>query len=178
MYFSVSQLMKEKSGAGRTVEIDDVVALTGGGRPSRVLGSASLLRTDKGVWLSAKLDTDVPCICSRCLSNYEQTVDFTVEEEFLTQMDITTGARVNHGTDTDQSFFIDQNHILDLSEAVRQYTALSVPMKPVCQEDCAGICSTCGANLNDNGCTCGRERRDGRLSVLMELGSVPLTVNS
>ena len=50
---------------------------------------------------------------------------------------------------------IDQ--VLDLSEAVRQYALLALPMKPLCQEDCAGLCPQCGANLNGGSCSCGRD---------------------
>jgi uncharacterized protein len=43
------------------------------------------------------------------------------------------------------AFTIDRNNILDLEEAVRQYSTLAIPMKPLCREDCPGLCPVCGA---------------------------------
>ena len=46
------------------------------------------------------------------------------------------------------------DHMLELSEAVRQIALLAVPMKPLCRLDCAGLCPYCGANLNRGKCQC------------------------
>ena len=44
---------------------------------------------------------------------------------------------------------------LDLGHAVREEMVLAVPNFLVCRNDCAGLCSRCGANLNDGPCSCG-----------------------
>jgi len=36
-------------------------------------------------------------------------------------------------------FTIDEHQVIDLTEAVRQYALMAVPMKPLCREDCAGL---------------------------------------
>jgi uncharacterized protein len=51
-------------------------------------------------------------------------------------------------------FPIDGHHIIDMTEAVRQYILLTTPMKPLCREDCAGLCPVCGHNLNQGPCSC------------------------
>ncbi len=43
---------------------------------------------------------------------------------------------------------------------------LSVPMKPLCSDECKGICPSCGANLNAAGCGCRIERVDDRMAAL------------
>jgi uncharacterized protein len=43
---------------------------------------------------------------------------------------------------------------VDLSPAVREELALAAPAYPVCREDCAGLCPTCGADLNQGPCQC------------------------
>lgn len=43
---------------------------------------------------------------------------------------------------------------IDLTEDVIEYTKLAVPMKKLCREDCKGLCSKCGANLNEEQCGC------------------------
>ena len=170
MRFNVSQLLKEPNGTRQTEEVEEEFPSTGV-RSSPVRGTVTFLRTDKGVWVSARLDSSEGCSCSRCLDEYEQPVHIAIEEEYLPLVDVATGARLRHLDDDREGFFIDQAHTLDLSEAVRQYSALSIPMKPLCSDDCAGICLTCGANLNDVSCACERDRADSRWGPLRELAA-------
>jgi uncharacterized protein len=65
-------------------------------------------------------------------------------------------------------FTIDERHILDLTEAIRQYTLLAIPMKPVCKTNCAGLCPNCGHNLNYGPCNCPPQEVDPRWSKLIE----------
>jgi uncharacterized protein len=46
---------------------------------------------------------------------------------------------------------------------------LAVPMKPLCREDCRGLCSECGTNLNSASCACQQTWVDPRLAVLDQL---------
>ena len=169
MLFNVSQLMREPSGSARTFEVDEAWTLTEGAHVSRVRGTVSMLRTDKGIWVSATLDSRAPCTCNRCLKEYQQPVHMAIEEEYFPVVDVDTGAAGDRSGDGDEVFYVDHNHILDLREAARQYAAIGIPMKPVCREDCAGICPNCGANLNESPCTCDKTTRDGRWGPLAEL---------
>ena len=56
---------------------------------------------------------------------------------------------------------VDTN-IIDLGEDVRQYLTLSLPLKTVCREDCAGLCPICGINKNKATCSCTMEESDPR----------------
>ncbi len=169
MYLNVSQLLKESPGAGRSFEIDDRLTLADQERESRVKGVAGLLRSPDGIWVSAILQTTVVCECSRCLRRTEQPIRLDIEEEFLPIVDVSTGAPVRYGEEEAESFYVDSNHVLDLREAVRQYAAMSLPMKPVCGERCAGLCPSCGVNRNETACACGRETGGGRWSPLLGL---------
>ena len=180
MYFNVSQLLKESPGARRVVEIDDRLALAGQEHESRVRGTAWLLRSPGGVWVSAELRTTVMCDCSRCLESTSKPVRFEMEEEFLPTVDISTGAAVRHTEEEAESFYIDSTHTLDMREAVRQYVAMNLPLKPVlrggicpsCSEACAGICPSCGVNRNEKACGCDREVKDSRWGPLLGLATV------
>jgi uncharacterized protein len=46
---------------------------------------------------------------------------------------------------------------------------LALPMKPLCKDDCKGLCPLCGANWNRDTCTCKAEWVDPRLAVLKKL---------
>ena len=66
-------------------------------------------------------------------------------------------------------FTIDEHNILDLGEAIRQYSVMATPAKPLCKEDCAGLCPTCGANLNNGTCGCPPQPVDHRWDALRKL---------
>ena len=169
MHFNVSHLLKGPSGSGGRFDVNDTLILTDGTDRRPVVGTVGMLRTDKGIWVSAALKTLVECTCSRCLVQFEQPIPLRIEEEFLPLVDLATGARVAQSKDGEDSTFIDQNHVLDISEAVRQYSALNTPMKPVCRENCAGICPTCGVSLNETQCGCDSLPIDIRWQELMEI---------
>ena len=63
-----------------------------------------------------------------------------------------------------------RNDEIDLNELLREQFYLVLPMKPLCQENCRGLCSQCGTNLNTDTCECAPVWEDPRLSVLKGLG--------
>ena len=62
-----------------------------------------------------------------------------------------------------------ENEEIDLGHLMREQFCLSLPMKPLCQQDCRGLCPVCGTNLNRSGCDCKREWEDPRLAALRKL---------
>jgi uncharacterized protein len=60
-------------------------------------------------------------------------------------------------------------NMIDLGEDVRQYTILALPPKMLCGDDCAGLCPSCGTNLNKKTCQCQKEEVDSRWSGLQKL---------
>ena len=62
---------------------------------------------------------------------------------------------------------------LDLSDVVREVVLLDVSSTPLCRPDCAGLCLTCGANLNDGPCGCAVVPADSRWSALDVLQQLP-----
>ena len=58
---------------------------------------------------------------------------------------------------------------LDLDELVFTEIIISLPMKHLCREDCKGLCTVCGKNLNESICQCETKTIDPRLSALAEL---------
>lgn len=83
-------------------------------------------------------------------------------------MDVVSGVALDTSGLDAEGFAIDEYHLLDLTEALRQYTIVAVPMKPLCKADCAGICPTCGTNLNESTCDCDKSLKDGRWGPLLE----------
>ena len=171
MYFNVSQLLKEGSGSTRTFDVNDFASVQEGAPMTPISGTVRMMRTDAGIWVSAELATYFDCECSRCVAEMEQYVRMEIEEEYLPEVDVNTGARLNFPDELSDNFYIDHTHILDMSEAIRQYFGLSMPFKPVCREDCKGLCLTCGADLNEIDCDCDKVIRDPRWGALLAFAS-------
>ncbi|MET0143408.1 MAG: DUF177 domain-containing protein [Ilumatobacteraceae bacterium] len=73
------------------------------------------------------------------------------------------------GDSADPDAFPIENGQLDLGPMVREGVLLAAPDAPLCREDCAGLCPSCGADLNDGPCGCDMTVRDDRWSVLDQL---------
>jgi len=96
---------------------------------------ARLERVDNVVNVSLIVQGNLTLTCCRCLSEYnvgfykEFCIDYTLEKGV---------------------------HTIDLDPEIRDYVMLDYPLKPLCKEDCKGLCPGCGANLNNiTKCDCG-----------------------
>jgi uncharacterized protein len=168
MEINVSQLLKSNIGATREYEIDEPADITGCGQSYPVQGSIRLTRTNRGILVQGTLKTTIPAECGRCLREFDSPLSFSLEEEFFPVIDVNSGIYVEI-PDEPGSFTIDEHHILNLDEAIRQNALLQVPMKPLCREDCKGICQSCGQDLNKNQCRCIVEEYDPRWAKLAQL---------
>ena len=169
MRFNVSQLINELSGSTRNLEIVGEILSPDGCGVSLVTGCATLMRTDVGVWVSAKLSTPEKCICSRCLEEFRMMIDTLIEEEALP---VTRQVDSDHREDMEEylsRLWIDTEHILDITEVARQYVDLAIPMKPICDHNCLGICSACGINLNKESCNCEKIMTASQWAPLLDL---------
>jgi len=59
--------------------------------------------------------------------------------------------------------------VVDLTDLIRETLILSLPMKPLCDVECKGLCPDCGANLNEETCECKHEESDERWEGLKDL---------
>jgi uncharacterized protein len=166
MQMNVSQLLKEYIGSTRNYKVDETADFSDE-KDIRVRGDIRLTRTDKGILAQGKLQTEIELTCSRCLSTFNCPLTLNIEEEYFPTMDVLTGASLPLPEEPG-SFTIDEHHIIDLTEAIRQYIMLVMPMKPLCDEGCAGLCPSCGHNLNQGRCECPPQTdpRWAKLSIL------------
>jgi len=146
--------------------VSEIVDIVGGN--GLVRGEIGLMRTDRSILAKGRLHTEIELTCSRCLSLFNYPLTLYIEEEYFPITDVAAGTSLPL-PDEPGYFTIDKHNILDLTEAIRQYALLATPMKPLCHEDCAGLCPTCGRNLNQAPCHCPPKRVDSRWSELSKL---------
>ena len=154
---------------GETIELDVDVAL-----PTLALGSeefvptgdarlvGSMTNTGAGVVLSATLDVSLRAECCRCLKEFVLPVSVRVD-----------GFYVAHGSERDlpaeqEVGFIDSGGV-DIMHAIVSALTLELPYAPVHDEDCRGICPTCGVDRNDATCGCAPEFVSSPFSGLKDL---------
>jgi uncharacterized protein len=132
---NVAQLLKEPVGSSQSYDISGMIDEEVEGF---VEGKAKLIHISQGVLVQCKLTTEVKLICSRCLDTFLFPISFTAEEEFLPISDVSSDLTLS-SSEQSEEFTIDNKNILDLSELIRQYTLLNLPMKPLCRPDCSGV---------------------------------------
>lgn len=163
MKINVAEQLKEDVGSIRYVTLSEAAQSA-----SNIQGKLQLLRTDRSILVSGNLETTVTEVCGRCLEEFHYRLPLEIEDEFFFSIDPITSVALTPQTEPG-AFIIDVNNILDITEAVRQYELLAEPMKPVCREDCAGLCSQCGCNLNQSTCSCAPSRDDSPWEPLQKL---------
>jgi len=152
MIIDVSQQLKQPIGSTRRYSINET-SNSPDGEEFSIYGEVSLLRTDRGILMTGILNTRIKAVCSRCLGDFDQPLTLKLEEEFLPVVGPSIGTSLPWSGE-DGAFVIDENQEIDLGEVVRQCTLLALPMKPLCRGDCAGLCPSCGRNLNLGPCSC------------------------
>jgi len=97
--------------------------------------------------------------CVRCLEPATLALDVPVTLTFAEREEPMVEEE-DENTEEDVIYFSDG--VIDVGPEIRDELLLALPMKPLCQEDCAGICPTCGANRNLTPCDCAERPAGGR----------------
>lgn len=113
--------------------------------------------------LSAELELE----CSRCLKKYRHVMDVPVDVVYHPVEELGTDRHELKDDEMDMGFY--QGEELDLHDLIREQILLNIQMKPLCDENCRGICSQCGTDLNTGACSCETKKIDSRLEVLKKL---------
>lgn len=106
--------------------------------------------------------------CGRCLEDFRFPVDTSFDVLYLPHA-ANAGEGEVEVEDDDLTTAYYRDDQIDLAQLVREQFYLAVPMKPLCQDGCKGLCPQCGTNLNAGSCDCRPEWTDPRLEALKSL---------
>jgi uncharacterized protein len=118
--------------------------------------------------LVGRVSTLLELTCSRCLEAFRLPVDAAFDLVFLPAQENAAQGEIEVD-DEDLSTAFYRDDVIDLGGMMREQFLLGLPMKPLCQEQCRGLCPGCGANLNVGSCSCSQEWTDPRLDALRGL---------
>ncbi len=112
-----------------------------------------------------KVETSAKLECSRCLSVYSQPL--------VSGMDFVIDFGQNQyevKSEEDNYFVVDPSSgFFQIDNMVREAILLALPLKPLCSEDCRGMCPICGTDLNKSECSCVKRETDPRWEKLKGL---------
>jgi uncharacterized metal-binding protein YceD (DUF177 family) len=125
-------------------------------------GVVQLLRTDYGLFVEGEIATQVEIQCARCLTPIACSLTVHLSDHFAYRPQAIE-------QDEDPVYPIFGKGAVDLAPPLREHILLGLPVHPLCGPDCRGLCSQCGANLNETQCDCSQGEADPRLAVLKTL---------
>ncbi len=97
----------------------------------------------EGVLVSGEVEVPLTGSCARCLEEFEDTLTLDVQELYAYE-----GSTTEETSDEDEVRLVEGEYI-DLEPMLRDAVVLSLPLAPVCDEDCAGLCAECGQRWDD-----------------------------
>lgn len=140
---------------------DELLSSLGGRFSGPVHADLRVESTGKVFWARGDLHTGIVFACSRCLQEFIFPVN--IELDF----NIADAVYRNDFAEEEAVFFTGDE--VDITSYLEEEILLSLPMQPLCDENCRGLCPICGANLNVENCRCSDEKIDPRWEKLMQL---------
>lgn len=149
MQYNIAQLLKEPIGSVRRYELIENMAALDPELPllGPLVGQVQIMRTNSGALVTGELSTAVRAACNICVEPLAVPVRFSLEESFRPLTEVETGRYLRpdeyegeaENLD-DAALLIDEHHILNIAEVVRQNIWLNLPMYPSCNWEGAGEC--------------------------------------
>ena len=115
--------------------------------------------------LAGHLSTRLRVQCCRCGEGCDTDLDVAFDLRYVSEA-LSTGTNAAEIDNEDLTVAFYRDDQIDLRQLISEQFYLGLPMKPLCQEDCRGLCAACGKNLNFADCGCSVEWRDPRLAAL------------
>lgn len=104
-------------------------------------------RLSKGVQVEGRFLAEVSLSCARCLEKFNLAVKGEVSEFFAL-------ADYQAQLPEDLDYYLIQAEKIDLGPMIKEQLVLAIPLKPLCSDNCSGLCPICGKNLNQGACSC------------------------
>ncbi len=129
--------------------------------------TVSYYRAGTDLFFAGRLRASTKAVCARCAEEFlwpgERAFRFVLAPKavgFAGETDL-------HAEDLEFSLY--EGDEIDLAPLIREQFLLSLPTRPLCADECRGLCPHCGVNLNLAECGCAAESFDARFAALRSL---------
>jgi len=118
--------------------------------------------------LRGELQTTVEVSCGRCLRAVVLPLDAKFSERFASEVSWRTEEQ-HELSEQDLSLAVFDGESIELDDLIREQILLALPGHVLCREDCKGLCSQCGTDLNSGPCNCESKEIDSHWEALKDL---------
>lgn len=137
-----------------------------------ITGELVFQNTGRHIVVRGGITTQAELDCSRCLKIFRVPLNLKIEEELplgsvipeeLEEAEL----EEEELEDDSEPLFVD--NVLDLTELIRQTILVNLPIKPLCAQECEGLCPRCGKVLSQGPCECPEETGSSPFAALSAL---------
>ena len=159
-------LIPEIPKEGLDIQIEETVESPNISSPIRAHLRIEKLGTE--VMVKGDLLSELRLQCSRCLKDFNRALSLPVNVVYhpVEELKGEENYEIRH-EELDMDFYSGEE--LDMSNLIKEQIMLNIPMKPLCDEMCKGMCPVCGKDLNSESCTCAQVKKDSRFEGLKKL---------
>ena len=111
---------------------------------------ADITNTGDALLVTGTVTGGATASCARCLDEFPMALAGDIEGYYL----IDEGGQAPEDMDDDEFDVLPSDHVIDLEPLIKAALLVEFPLVPLCDEDCKGLCASCGANLNEGPCGC------------------------
>lgn len=112
-----------------------------------------VIKQDDSIRIAGPVKGAVTMACSRCLEEFSCTIDTYLDIKLAPKGLMPEVAEAELKPDDLDIYYFEGDEI-DLDPLVYDEVLLSLPFRPLCREDCEGLCQSCGKNRNVESCSC------------------------
>jgi uncharacterized protein len=131
-----------------------------------------IFRISEIIEVEGFFETAVHLACGRCLAEFETQLTsrfaLTYTPEYHGNIDDLSRDEIELSPE-DAGMITFNGDRIDLREGIQEQIIMALPVRPLCRENCKGMCAKCGANLNKRDCGCHHATPDGQFSALKKL---------
>ena len=136
--------------------------------PPKLAVKLTYYRSGQEIVFHGGFNGEVSTRCGRCLADY----CFEMDKHFdfvLTPNPAKSGRHAEELSRDDLGLSYYSGEKIDLAPLIAEQVILALPTRPLCRESCCGLCATCGANLNNESCSCSVVVGDPRMAIFRTL---------
>lgn len=150
------------------IDVDIQETITSDDTLFTIHGRLNVQKAGRDVMVKGNLKAEVELQCSRCLKKFTNDLSIPVDVVYHPVEEL---KGEDHHEITSEELDLDfySGDELDIMNLLKEHVALNIPMKPICNDLCRGLCLNCGTDMNMSACSCSLKNTDPRFQELKKL---------